>query len=207
MPSRYRSSSPIWRRSRDRIDGPEDLRAQHIDGFEAWLEAERPVADPPVHRAREGRRDAAPDRSRARRPDLGRVSGNGCAISAPSPSSALARAMLIVLSSRVSFATPRAPMSNSSFAGLASRSPIEGDAALHRATAAVEAVISEHGRIGHEHPAFKSLYFIRMRRSLPISTLIDDLHGAPSSAGPRSAAASRAAVARDRASSWSAARP
>ena len=71
----------------------------------------------------------------------------------------------------------RAAMSNSSFAGLAEPVAIEGDAALRRATAAVEAVIGEHGRIGYEHPAFESLYFIRMRRNLSISTLIDDLHG------------------------------
>ncbi|MBB5986554.1 hypothetical protein HNP60_002528 [Sphingobium sp. B1D3A] len=53
----------------------------------------------------------------------------------------------------------------------------EGDPVIARARADVEAIIARQGFIVAEHPALKSLYFMRMRRGLPISTLIDDLHG------------------------------
>jgi hypothetical protein len=45
------------------------------------------------------------------------------------------------------------------------------------ARADVEAIIARQGFIVADHPALKSLYSMRMRRGLPISTLIDDLHG------------------------------
>ena len=54
---------------------------------------------------------------------------------------------------------------------------MESDAVLRRVTATVHGIIAEHGRIGHDHPAFKSLYFMRLRRSLPVSRLIEDVHG------------------------------
>ncbi|MCB8829635.1 hypothetical protein LJD47_31965, partial [Escherichia coli] len=41
----------------------------------------------------------------------------------------------------------------------------------------VEAIIARQGFIVADQPALKRLYFMRMRRGLPISTLIDDLHG------------------------------
>jgi len=52
-----------------------------------------------------------------------------------------------------------------------------GDPAIARARADVEAIIARQGFIVADQPALKSLYFMRLRRGLPISTLIDDLHG------------------------------
>src|SRR3546814_7949222 len=45
------------------------------------------------------------------------------------------------------------------------------------ARADVEAIIARQGFIVADQPALKSLYVMRMRRALPISTLVDDLHG------------------------------
>jgi len=53
----------------------------------------------------------------------------------------------------------------------------EGDPAIAKARADVEAIIARQGFIVADQPALKSLYFMRLRRGLPISTLIDDLHG------------------------------
>ena len=53
----------------------------------------------------------------------------------------------------------------------------EGDPVVARARADVEAIIARQGFIVADQPALKRLYFMRMRRGLPISTLIDDLHG------------------------------
>src|SRR3546814_19941573 len=53
----------------------------------------------------------------------------------------------------------------------------EGDPVIASARADVEAIIARQGFIVADQPALKSLYFMRMRRALPISTPIDDLHG------------------------------
>jgi hypothetical protein len=161
--------------TRDRIGGPEDLRAHHVDGFEAWLEAEglsrthlftvlvkvvatlrRIAAEPNVHISADLR-----DRLRY--------------ISAKPFQRARPRDAYSPFVARRLRDAARADVERL-FRRFGQQSAGEGDASLHRATKTVEAVISEHGRIGHEHPALRSLYFIRMRRELPISTLIEDLH-------------------------------
>src|SRR3546814_7568738 len=53
----------------------------------------------------------------------------------------------------------------------------EGDPVIASARADVEAIIARQGFIVADQPALQSLYFMRMRRALQISTLIDDLHG------------------------------
>jgi hypothetical protein len=53
----------------------------------------------------------------------------------------------------------------------------EGDLVIARARADVEAIVARQGFIVADHSALKSLYFMRLRRGLPIRTLIDDLHG------------------------------
>lgn len=161
--------------TRDRIGGPEDLRAHHLDGFEAWLEAEglsrthlftvlvkviatlrRIAAEPDVRISTDLR-----DRLRY--------------ISARPFQRARPRDAYSPFVARQLRDAARADAERL-FRRFGQQIAIEGDASLHRATKAVEAVISEGGRIGHKHPALKSLYFIRMRRELPISTLIEDLH-------------------------------
>lgn len=159
----------------DRIDGPEDLRADHLDGFEAWLEAEglgrthlftvlvkvvavlrRVAAEPDA-------RISADVRERLRY-----VSAKPFEQARPRD----AYSPLVARQLRDAARVDIEPL----FRRFGKRSAVEGDASLLRAAAAVEAVIGEHGRIGYAHPALKSLYFIRKRRGLPISTLIEDLH-------------------------------
>lgn len=161
--------------ARDRIGGPEDLRAHHVDGFEAWLEAEglsrthlftvlvkvvatlrRIAAEPDVQISTD-----LQDRLRY-------ISAKP--FQRPRPRDAYSPFIARQLRDAARADVERL------FRRFGQQNAVEGDASLHRATKTVEAVISEHGRIGHEHPAFRSLYFIRMRRGLPISTLIEDLH-------------------------------
>lgn len=52
-----------------------------------------------------------------------------------------------------------------------------GDDNLGGAVADVEARIVADGRISSGDPAFKRLYFMRLRRGLPVSRTSDDLHG------------------------------
>lgn len=161
--------------TRNRIGGPEDLRAHHVDGFEAWLEAEglsrTHLFTVLVKVVATLRRIAAePDAQIS--PDL---RDRLRYISARPFQRARPRDAYSPFVARQLRDAARADVERL-FRRFGQQSAVEGDASLHRATKAVEAVISERGRIGHEHPALKSLYSIRMRRELPISTLIEDLH-------------------------------
>lgn len=161
--------------TRNRIGGPEDLRAHHVDGFEAWLEAEglsrTHLFTVLVKVVATLRRIAAePDAQIS--PDL---RNRLRYVSARPFQRARPRDAYSPFVARQLRDAARADVERL-FRRFGQQSAVEGDASLHRATKAVEAVISERGRIGHEHPALKSLYFIRMRRELPISTLIEDLH-------------------------------
>ncbi len=53
----------------------------------------------------------------------------------------------------------------------------EGDPVIAMARADVEAIIAQHGAIPTDRREVRALYFMRLRRGLPFSTLIDDLHG------------------------------
>ncbi len=52
----------------------------------------------------------------------------------------------------------------------------EGDANLRRVTEEANARIAASGRLSSGDRAFKSLYFMRLRRGLPVTTLAEDLH-------------------------------
>jgi hypothetical protein len=52
----------------------------------------------------------------------------------------------------------------------------DGDANLRRVTEEANARIMASGRLSSGDRAFKSLYFMRLRRSLPVSSLAEDLH-------------------------------
>lgn len=51
-----------------------------------------------------------------------------------------------------------------------------GDSNLRRAVADVEARIAAEGKIDHSDIAFKRLYFMRLRRGLPVSSFSEDVH-------------------------------
>ncbi|WP_353643127.1 hypothetical protein [Mesorhizobium sp. WSM2239] len=53
----------------------------------------------------------------------------------------------------------------------------DGDANLRRVTDEANARIDAAGRLSSGDRAFKSPYFMRLRRGLPVSTLADDIHG------------------------------
>jgi len=162
--------------TRDRICGPEDLRARHLDGFEAWLEADGLSR---THLFTVLVKVVATLRRIAAEPDV-RISTDLRErlryISAkPFERAAHPRDAYSPFVARQLRDAARADVERL-FRRFTQQNAVEVDASLHRAAKAVEAVISEHGRIGHELPALKSLYFIRMRRELPIATLIEDLH-------------------------------
>lgn len=52
----------------------------------------------------------------------------------------------------------------------------ESDENLRIATAAAHATINAHGRLSSGDRVFKSLYFMRLRRGLPVSSLAEDIH-------------------------------
>jgi hypothetical protein len=159
----------------DRIGGPEDLRAHHVDGFEAWLEAEGLSR---THLFTVLVKVVATLRRIAAEPDAQistDLQDRLRYISAKPFQRARPRDAYSPFVARQLRDAARADVERL-FRRFGQQSAVEGDASLHRATKAVEAVIGERGRIGHEHPALRSLYFIRMRRGLSISTLIEDLH-------------------------------
>ena len=175
MPSPFHASSPTWRRPATASADLRIFEPRHVDGFEAWLEAEglsrthlftvlvkvvaalrRIAAEPDVQMSADLR-----DRLRY--------------ISAKPFQRSHPRDAYSPFVARQLRDAARADVERL-FRRFGQQSAGEGDASLHRAAKAVEAVISERGRIGHEHPALKSLYFVRMRRGLPISSLIEDLH-------------------------------
>ena len=51
------------------------------------------------------------------------------------------------------------------------------DPNLRTAIVDVEAKVTADGKIDHSDRAYKSLYFIRLRRGLPVSNLCEDIHG------------------------------
>jgi hypothetical protein len=158
------------------VEGSEDLRAEHLDGFNADLEA---GGLSPIHR----------------HTILAKAINALRGIDTDSPGildEVLRRRLAYTSSQSVGRSRPRDAYSpfvarhlrdaaRADVARIIRRLQdgpvIESDAVLQRVTAKVHGIIARHGRIGHDHLAFKSLYFMRLRRSLPVSRLIEDVHG------------------------------
>ncbi|BBB11093.1 hypothetical protein [Sphingopyxis sp. FD7] len=160
-----------------KVAGVSDLRAAHIDGFASALER-RGMS--PIHRhitvskvintlrAIEADRPdrIAPDLYERLRYTLATSAGRSTPRDAYSPF--VARALRDA--ARVDI--------DAMFRRLGTDDRIdERDPVIARARADVEAIIARQGFIAADQPALKSLYFMRLRRGLPISTLVDDLHG------------------------------
>jgi hypothetical protein len=159
----------------DCVGGPEDLQAHHVDGFEAWLEAEGlsrihlfTVLVKVIAMLRQVAADLGVEVSVDLRDRLRYVSAK------PAPKSKPRDAYSPFVARQLRDAA-RADIQQL-FRRFGQRSTGEHDTLLHAAIEAVDAVINARGRIGHKHPAFKSLYFLRMRRGLPTATLIEDVH-------------------------------
>lgn len=158
------------------IAGPADLKAKDLDGFEAALEANGLT---PIHRHTvlaktiNALRAIDADRPGVLEADLRRRLAYTSARSAGRSRPRDAYSPFVARRLRDAARTDIERL----FRRLGTQAEDQGDDNLRRATARVEAVIAEQGRIGYDHPALKSLYFIRARRHLPVSSLIDDLHG------------------------------
>lgn len=63
------------------------------------------------------------------------------------------------------------------FRRIGSPSDGEGDENLRNVTAQAHATIVAHGRLSSGDRIFKRLYFMQLRRGLPVSTLAEDIHG------------------------------
>jgi len=172
----YRRFFAYLRACAPAVEGSEDLRAEHLDGFDADLEANGLT---PIHRhtilakainALRGIDTDSPDiLDEVLRRRLAYTSSQSVGRSRPRDaySPFVARQLRDAARADVARIIRR----------LQAGPMIESDAILQRVTAKVHGIIAQHGRIGHDHPAFKSLYFMRLRRSLPVSRLIEDVHG------------------------------
>ena len=172
----YRRFFTYLRAQAPTVDGPADLGAEHLDSFHADLEARGLT---PIHR----------------HTILAKVINALRRIDTDSPGmldEVLRRRLAYTSSQPVGRSRPRDAYSpfvarqlrdaaRTDVARIIRRlqdGPVtESDAVLRRVTATVHGIIAQHGRIGHDHPAFKSLYFMRLRRNLPVSCLIEDVHG------------------------------
>jgi hypothetical protein len=172
----YRRFFTYLRACASAVEGSEDLRAEHLDGFDADLEASGLT---PIHR----------------HTIIAKAINALRGIDTDSPGTldeVLRRRVAYTSSQSVGRSRPRDAYSpfvarqlrdaaRADVARIIRRLQdgpvIESDAVLQRVTATVHGIVAQHGRIGHDHPAFKSLYFMRLRRSLPVSRLIEDVHG------------------------------
>ena len=159
------------------VTGVSDLRAVHIDGFASALEQRGMGA---IHRhisvgkivntlrAIEADRPdrIAPDLHERLRYTLATSAGRSTPRDAYSPF--VARALRDAARTDVEAMFRRL--------GADDRAD-EGDPVIARARADVEAIIARHGAIPTDRREVRALYFMRLRRGLPFSTLIDDLHG------------------------------
>jgi hypothetical protein len=159
----------------ERIDGVEDLRSRHIDGFEAWLEAEGlsrthlfTVVVKVVAALRQIAADAPDAVSPNLRDRLRYISAKP--FQRPRPRDALspyvarqlrdaARADVIAIMRRL-HAGPQ----------------IEDDPALQKASTAAHIIIAERGVLTQDDPAWMLLYGARWRRELMSPRLSEHLH-------------------------------
>jgi hypothetical protein len=159
------------------VSGPRDLRAAHIDAFETALEQDGMGA---IHRhtvlakiinalrAIEANRPGGivPDLHERLRYTASTPAGRSTPRDAYSPF--VARAIRDAARADVEAMFRRL---------ICDDRTDEGDPALAAARGAVDAVIARHGAIITDRREARRLYFMRLRRGLPFSTLIDDLHG------------------------------
>ena len=158
------------------IDGPEHLRAEHIDGFESWLEAQGVTT---IHRHTiiakaiialrtidAGRPGLLDEKLRQR---LGYTSARSLGRSTPRDaySGYVAKQLRDAARADIQAITRR----------LKSPAPIEhADATLHGHLEAAAEVIEAEGMIGHTHPVLRSFYRRFHLLGLENGTPIRDLH-------------------------------
>lgn len=158
------------------VDGPEDLRATHVDGFVSALERAGMGAiyrHVTVGKIVNTLREIEADRPDRITPDLHErlrytlATSAGCSIPRDAYSPFVARALRDAARADVEAIFRRI--------GAEDRTD-DGDPVLAGARADVEALIARDGAIRTESVELRRLYSMRLWRGLPISTLIDDLH-------------------------------
>lgn len=162
--------------SHDPVDGINTLRARHVDGFEAWLEARGltrihlyTLLAKVVGVLRQIAIDSPDEVSSDLRDRLRYVSAKPFQRSRPRDaySPYVARQLRDAARDDIAAAIRRLQVG----------SPPDPDPVLRRMQAAVDAIIEEHGLIRHHEPAFTYLYHARRRRGRPNRHLADELHG------------------------------
>lgn len=163
--------------ARERVSGPQDIRARHVDGFEAWLEAQglsRPHLFTVLVKVVAVLRQVATDDPQSITPDLReRLRYASAKPFEPSrPRDALSP--FVARQLRDAARADVAAIAARLLAG----PPAEEDPELARASAAAHAVIAEHGVLTKHDPEMMQLYRARWRRGLKSPQLVERLHEA-----------------------------
>lgn len=154
---------------------PADLRAQDIDGFEASLEA---AGMTPIHRhtvlakALLALRSIDIDQPGLLDEELRRRLSYTSAQSAGRSRPRDAYSPFVARQLRDAARTDIGKI----FRRIGRPLDEAGDSNLRSAVADVEARIAAEGKIDHSDLAFKRLYFMRLRRGLPVSNFSEDVH-------------------------------
>jgi hypothetical protein len=160
-----------------KVDGPEHLRVEHIDGFENWLEAQGVTT---IHRHTilakaiialrtiDASRSGVIDEKLRQRLRYTSARPVGRSTPRDAYSGYIAKQLRDAARADIQLITRR----------LRSNTPAEeqDDPSISSATAAAHAVICEEGCIAHSHATVRSLYIRRRLRGLDNATLILDLH-------------------------------
>jgi hypothetical protein len=158
----------------DGIAHPSDLRSEHIDGFEAWLECRglqplhrHGVLSKPINCLRLVDADFPHLLHKGLCERLRYVSAQPLGRSRPRDAYSPFVARQLRGAARADIAFIRARIEN----------PVEVDASIAQEWEVVDNLIKSQGTVSHKHLALGALYRARYRRGIPTRTLIEDLHG------------------------------
>lgn len=161
----------------ERVSGPQDVHARHVDGFEAWLEAQglsRPHLFTLLVKVVALLRQVATDDPQSIAPELRErlryVSAKRFEQSRPRD----ALSPFVARQLREAARADAAAIATRLLVG----PPAEDDPELAKASAAAHAVIAGHGVLTEHHPETMQLYRARWRRGLTSPRLVERLHGA-----------------------------
>ena len=158
------------------VDGPEDMRAAHVEGFASALERGGMGAiyrHVTVSKIVNTLRAIEADRPDSITPDLHERLRYTMATSAERSTPRDAYSPFVARALRDAARTDVEAIFRR--IGTEDRTD-EGDPVIAGARADVEALIARNGAVRTDSVELRRLYFMRLRRGLPISTLIDDLH-------------------------------
>ncbi len=157
------------------VDGPEDLRGRHVDGFETWLEVQGlsrvHLFTVLVKVVAALRRIAA--EAPAISPDLRDRLRYVSAKPFPRPRPRDAHSPFVARQLRDA---ARADVTDA-IRRVRNGAPDEADPVLRELEADVQTIIAERGLVRSDEPALKMLYHARARRGRPTGRLLDEING------------------------------